>query len=91
MKEETEEHIKIKIAISLRKLLKHSDGKSIVGSYNKIALNADIRKGTVSDTFNAKSMPSFSTLLLIVNAMGFTLSDFAKEYDLIKDFEQLKD
>ncbi|TGD58967.1 hypothetical protein [Flavobacterium humi] len=97
MKENSTEHIKIKTAISLKKLLasiqnsaqvKNADN-SIVKSYNDIALNADIRKATVSNTFNANSIADSTTLILIIEAMGFSLTDFAKIYDSIKDSEIL--
>jgi len=95
VKNDLEEHIKIRVAISLGKLLE-SNGKfrqgsedSMATSYGKISLNADIRKATVSDTFNAKSTPSSSTLILIVEAMGFSLLDFAKIYESVKDSEIL--
>jgi len=95
MKRELIQHIHIKIAISLNKLLITSkdfckeDGKvnEIAKSYNQIALNADLRKATVSDTFNAKSIPNTTTLILILEAMGHTLNDFAKIYDSITDYD----
>ncbi|WP_034888805.1 MULTISPECIES: hypothetical protein [unclassified Gillisia] len=88
----------IKIAISLNKLLvaskifKKIDDKldPIATSYNKIALDADIRKATVSDTFNSKSIPRSTTLILIVEAMGYKLYDFAKIYDSITNDEILE-
>jgi hypothetical protein len=89
VKKDLEEHIKVKIATSLHKLL-HSNGKDTVAqSYNDIAIAADIRKATVSDTFNAKSSPNSSTLILILEGMGYSLSDFAHMYDTIKDSEVL--
>lgn len=97
MKKELIPCINIKIAISLNKLLQFSkkfrpfgDTKEeIVESYNAIALEADIRKATVSDTFNAKSKlgPNSTTVILIVEAMGYKLSDFANQYDSITEVE----
>lgn len=86
-----EENIKIRIAISLKALLEKcklltKGEKDLVGdSYNTIALNAGIRKATVTDIFNAKSSPNSTTLILIIEAMGHTLSDFSKIYDSLKD------
>lgn len=88
-----EENIKIKIAISLRTLLEKSKlytqtkGKNdfIGDSYNTIALNAEIRKATVTNIFNAKSSPNSTTLIFIIEAMGFQFSDFSKIYDSISD------
>lgn len=98
-----EENIKIKIAISLRILLKKSKwntqikGKddSIGDSHNTIALNAYIRKATVTKIFNANSNPKSTTLILIIEAMGFKWSDFSKIYDSleksdIEDFKKAK-
>ena len=93
MKKESIQHIRFKIAISLNELLitskdfRQEDGKvdEIAKSYNEIALSADVRKATVSDTFNAKSVPSTTTLIFIIEAMGYTLNDFAKIYDSVTD------
>jgi len=101
MKKELEELIRIKIAISLRRLLENSkkflqsDG-DIAHSYNQIAIITGLRKGTVSDTFNAKSTPGSSTLILIVESMGFDLRDFSKLYcsiteNEIKSFNEVLD
>jgi len=95
-----EENIKIKIAISLRILLEKSKlytqtkGKndSIGDSYNTIALNAEIRKATVTNIFNAKSSPNSTTLILIIEAMGFKLIDFSEIFDSLtgKDIQMFK-
>src|SRR5690554_4279922 len=95
MKQELMSDINAKIAISLNKLLDASrslrpsrnNEEDIANSYNKIALNADIRKATVSDTFNGKSVPTTVTLILIVEGMGYKLSDFALIYESIKEIE----
>ncbi|TXD81179.1 hypothetical protein ESY86_18575 [Subsaximicrobium wynnwilliamsii] len=86
-------NIKIKIAIALNRLLTinieyskvEDDDLDIIKSYNKIALDADIRKATVSDAFNAKSKsgPNSTTIVLIIEAMGFSIKDFAIIYDSI--------
>ncbi|MCK7591271.1 hypothetical protein M0G43_11855 [Subsaxibacter sp. CAU 1640] len=59
--------------------------EEIIKSYNEIALQPDIRKATVSDTFNAKSKsgPNSTTMILIIEAMGYTLGDFSNQYDSI--------
>jgi DNA-binding phage protein len=89
VKKDLEEHIKVKIVISLHKLLQSNGKDAVTQSYNDIANAADIRKATVSDTFNGKSSPNSSTLILILKAMGYSLSDFAHIYDTIKDSEVL--
>jgi DNA-binding phage protein len=93
MKDQSEEHIKIKIAITLNRLLsikKNLDNsKKVVSekvkSYNDIALIADIRKATVSNSFNAITEPKAVTLIIIIEAMGFKLNDFAEIYYTLGD------
>lgn len=92
MEKEFEELIRIKIAISLRRLLENGkkilqSDDDIAQSYNQIAIITGLRKGTVSDTFNAKSTPGSGTLILIIESMGFDLRDFSKLYCSIKDNE----
>lgn len=96
MDKEVEKHIRIKIAISLNELLLRSKNYSLTKnsddlakSYNKIALEAEIRKATVNDAFNAKSKttPKSATIILIIEAMGFKLVDFSDIYHSIKDIE----
>lgn len=87
VKKETDDYTKLKIAISLRKLLENNGDLPIMQSYNKIALTAYVRKATVSDTFNAKSIPNSLTLFLIIEAMGFSLTDFSKIYDAIEGLD----
>lgn len=90
VKKETDENIKLRIAVSLRRLLESTGEHPATQSYNKIALTAYIRKATVSDTFNGKSIPNSLTLFLIVEAMGFSITDFAKVYDSIENSDLLK-
>lgn len=93
MEKAIENKIKLKIAISLKILLDRSKNSSksfLADSYNTIALNADIRKATVSNIFNAKSNPNSTTLISIIEAMGFSLTDFSEIYCAIneKDISQ---
>jgi hypothetical protein len=90
VKKETDENIKLKIAVSLRKLLETIEGYPVAQSYNKIALTAYVRKATVSDAFNAKSIPNSLTLFLIIEAMGFSITDFAKVYDSIENSDLIE-
>jgi len=97
MKKELISYINIKIAITLNKLLiqinkthqLNNSDEEVINSYNQIALEAGIRKATVSDTFNAKSKsgPNSTTVILIIEAMGYSLLDFAKIYDSVTDIE----
>lgn len=99
MKDELENIIPIKIAISLTRLLAEnktlsptsSNTKEIANSYNKICLNSGLRKATVSDIFNAKSINArASTLILIIEGMGYKFEDFAKIYDMV-NFRDIKE
>lgn len=93
--EETQENIKIKIAISLNKLAEfskkkmqgHSDMKKLNTSYSEIADSSNIRKATVSDIFNAKKSANSFTLFSIIRAMGYQITDFGNQYDKITDEE----
>src|SRR5690606_19492121 len=95
MKKQIEDIIKIKIAISLRKLLNRNKSnvsrkenrKDNVDSYEKISMNADIRKATVSSAFNGETRTSMTTLILIIEAMEYNLKDFAEVYDKITENE----
>lgn len=91
----TEENInKIKIILSLKKLLengkklqKEIKGNKIVYSYHGVASNALLRKATVNDTLNGHTSPKAVTLISIVEGMGFTMTDFSKEFDTISEEE----
>ncbi|KUJ62029.1 hypothetical protein AR687_10785 [Flavobacteriaceae bacterium CRH] len=93
VKKINEENIKLKTAISLRRLLEsnknyphnENDIDAIVKSYGKISDEGDIRKATVSNILNAKSVAKSTTLILILEAMGFSLTDFAKTYYSINE------
>lgn len=94
----TEETIyKIKIILSLKKLLengkklqKEIKGNKIVYSYHGVASNALLRKATINDTLNGHTSPKAVTLISIVEGMGFSMTDFSKEFDNISDTEILE-
>lgn len=91
----TEETIyKIKIILSLKKLLengkklqKEIKGNKIVYSYHGVASSALLRKATINDTLNGHTSPKAVTLISIVEGMGFTMTDFSKEFDNISEKE----
>lgn len=91
----TEETIyKIKIILSLKKLLengkklqKEIKGNKIVYSYHGVASSALLRKATINDTLNGHTSPKAVTLISIVEGMGFTMTDFSKEFDNIPEKE----
>ncbi|WP_188619216.1 hypothetical protein [Flavobacterium suaedae] len=87
MKEDTDNIIKIRIAITLRQLLRKKGVPVEVSSYNDIAIVADLRKATVTDAFNANTACKGVTLFLIINAMGYSVTEFGKVYDSILDSE----
>ncbi|SMP12948.1 hypothetical protein [Chryseobacterium profundimaris] len=88
-----EENInKIKIILSLKKLLekgknlqKEFKDNKVVYSYHGVASNALLRKATVNDTLNGKTIPKATTLISIVEGMGFNMTDFSKEFDSISE------
>ncbi|WP_294333851.1 hypothetical protein [uncultured Chryseobacterium sp.] len=89
----TEDDInKIKIIISLRKLLERGKNlqknvvdNKIIYSYHTISTNALIRKATVNDTLNGNTSPTAITLISIIGALGFTMADFGEAFDSITD------
>lgn len=95
MNNKSEEYIKIKIAIALRVLHNKNkdkykgitDSKDHINSYEKIALNSstDIRKATVTSAFDGHTRSAMTTVILIIESMGYTLSQFGEEYDKITD------
>lgn len=95
--EETQENIKIRIAISLNKLAEFSKKRmqddsnmeKLNISYSEIADSSNIRKATVSDIFNSKKSANSATLFSIIRAMGYQVTDFGNRYDKITDKETL--
>lgn len=95
MNNKSEEYIKTKIAIALRVLHNRNkekykgktDTKEDVSSYEKIALNStsDMRKATVTSAFDGHTRSAMTTVILIIESMGYNLFDFAQEYDKITD------
>lgn len=95
MKNESPDDIKIRIAISLTKLLNSNKesvkqkkiNNDVVKSYNKISLDTPSRKATISDIFNANKNANTKTLFPVIEVMGYTLTEFAIVYDAIKSVE----
>ncbi len=97
MNNKSEEYIKIKIAIALRVLHNRNkekykgktSSKEDVSSYEKIALNSnsDMRKATVTSAFDGHTRSAMTTVILIIESMGYKLVDFAEEYDKITNEE----
>ncbi|WLD23744.1 hypothetical protein NU10_13715 [Flavobacterium dauae] len=95
MEKDSETFIQIKVAITLRGLLKRikSPNSSIenkidlVNSYQKIATNANfnLRKATVTAAFSGKTKSAMTTIITIVISMGYTMKEFGEEYDKISD------
>lgn len=95
MNNKGEEYIKIKIALTLRVLHNRNkdqnkgiiDSKEQINSYEKIALNSsnDMRKATVTSAFDGHTRSAMTTVILIIESMGYTLNQFAEEYDKITD------
>lgn len=87
---------KIKVIISLKKLLergknlqKEVKDNKVVYSYHGVASSALLRKATINDTLNGITSPKATTLISIVEAMEFTMTDFGKVFDSISEEEIL--
>jgi len=87
---------KIKIIISLKKLLERGKNlqkevrdNKVVYSYHGVASSALLRKATINDTLNGITSPKATTLISIVEAMEFTMTDFGKVFDSISEEEIL--
>ena len=55
--------------------------RALNDSYDKIFYDSGLRKATISDMKNGKSDFAFSTLITILNSLGYSLSDFAIKFD----------
>lgn len=82
----------LKVILTLRKILNankkafDNDSGAIYerpNTYRNIYYKSDIREATISDTFNGKTVPNTPTLLLIIEAMGYNLIEFAEIYQNI--------
>lgn len=86
-------HIQIKVAITLKKLLSENktlpintnDEKEVLKSYENIAIAADLRKATVNDIFNANTQSRIITLIAIVESLGFSMNVFGEIYDNVTE------
>ncbi|WDF45381.1 hypothetical protein PQ459_10780 [Chryseobacterium sp. KACC 21268] len=95
MIKESEKIVIIKTAITLRKILsinKISSAKAdssvdIVNSYDKISANSnsELTKATVNSAFSGKKRSTMATIVLIVESMGYTMTDFAEIYDKLSE------
>src|SRR5690625_932324 len=98
-KNKTARHSHLKVILTLRKLLllnkeiqmgKTNSVLEPPATYRNIYYNSDIREATISDTFNGKTLPTITTLLVIIDRMGYTLKEFTDIYDKITEEEVLK-
>ncbi|MGB6083872.1 hypothetical protein [Moheibacter sp.] len=88
-------HVQIKVAITLKKLLSENkthpvntnDEKEVLKSYESIAIAADLRKATVNDIFNANTKSRIITLIAVVESLGFSMNLFGKIYDAVTEKE----
>lgn len=97
MKDNPEIIIALRIAAALSKILDEQRAKEsphariannpghLINSYSKIALEAGVRKATVSDLFNGKKYPRASTLVRVLSALGKSMTDFGKYFDRLTD------
>ncbi len=86
----------LKVIITLRKMLilnkkaQSNDTYNVAekpATYRNIYYNSDIREATISDTFNGKTLPTITTLLVLIEKMGYTLKEFAAIFEEVTEEE----
>lgn len=83
------ETIKLKYALAFRKLLEENvkskaEGNTpfnMVLNTNQLSDTIQRRPATISDIFNAKSIPNGLTIVQILEGLGKSYSDFARYFD----------
>lgn len=97
MVENPEIEVLIKTAIVLNKFLKEAKDKGsshsriannkdyLINSFGKIALETGLKIHTVSDIFRAKRSARIPTLVLVIDSLGKSMTEFGKAYEKISD------
>ncbi len=97
MVENHESNTLVKTSVTLNKFLEEAKTKGSsharisnnkeyhVNSIRKIALEAELEVNTVASIFNGKRVAKFPTLLLIIQALGKSLTEFARAFDRVTD------
>jgi transcriptional regulator with XRE-family HTH domain len=90
---------KFKVAYALNKLLQKNkkiyernrkqgiEDLLLDHSYDKIASRTGLRIATISEVFNGKADPKFSTISLILQSLGVNYSGFGKLMDSVTEAE----
>lgn len=95
-KNKTARLLHLKVIITLRKMLilnkkaQSNDDYSVEdqpATYRNLYYNSDIREATISDTFNGKTLPTITTLLVLIEKMGYTLKEFAEIFEEVTEAE----
>lgn len=68
-------------------LQKQVKGEKIIYSYHGLASSALLRKSTINDTLNGNTFPKTSTLISIIQAMNFSITDFGQVFDNISEHD----
>src|SRR5690606_21498325 len=97
MEKNSETFLQVKVAITLRRLLRsikssNSSAENKIdhdNSYKKIPTNAkfNLRTATVTAAFSDKTKSAMTTIIAIVISTGYTMKEFAEEFDTISDKE----
>lgn len=99
MESENKRRMQLKCALILKKFLDENKSKSfqnlkdgtidlmLVDNLSKLASATELRPATISSIFNADSIPSITTLILILIKLQRTIVEFGNSYDLIEDNE----
>ncbi|TKT85729.1 hypothetical protein [Dyadobacter frigoris] len=91
--------IQLKCALTLNKFLeenkllsssnkkRNSVDLMLVDNLSKLSSLTGLRSATISSIFNADSIPSITTIIVILAKLRRTLVDFGSTYDSIEDQE----
>lgn len=95
-KNKTARSLHLKVIITLRKMLilnkkaQSKDDYNVAkqpATYRDIYYNSEIREATISDTFNGKTLPTITTLLVLIERMGYSLKEFAEIFEKVTEEE----
>jgi|SRR5574338_561433 transcriptional regulator with XRE-family HTH domain len=98
-KNDGNDFIKLKVAYALNKLLQKNkriyernrkqgiEDLLLDHSFDRIASRTGLRIATISEVFNGKVDPKFSTISLILQSLGVNFSGFGKLMDRVTEAE----
>lgn len=99
MKDSESIKIQLKAVLALRNLfnsnikkqednrIKGKKDQSLNDTIGKVSNSTGLRRATISDTLNGKTIPNIITVGLIIMGLGKDFQDFTDEYNKITDVE----